>query len=348
MQIKISPTFGLVIFLVITASVLGFKAGRAALPVEAGLDEKCSQPGGRIPAGCVDVDGNNQINEQDCGAPENSNCPLCQENIKCSQGLFCGELGKCVGCENDNQCNSQLLETCKNNICTTKGGNGVGGLCIENGVEGSNCFDDLKCVKHSCEEAGGGELASFGEACTPSFIQKTCKAGLDCDSTMKVCVECVQDVACNAQYTGERCQAGVCVKSGTSGNALGEPCVVDKSCTQNLACDQKTHKCIQGSAGGGESNWMGVDLSIQDVANIINGLACWLTRIATAIMVIFLILAGFRFMNARGDPTKWTAAKKNFRYVLTGILVIMAVYVIIATVAHAVGRTDFSLIPLVC
>lgn len=334
-----------IIFLVLVAGFsFGFKIANAQLPVEAGLDEKCSQPGGQIPAGCVDVDGNNQINEQDCGAPENSNCPLCQENIKCSQGLFCGDLGKCVECENDNQCNSQLLETCEENICTTKGGNGVGGLCMND----SNCFDDLKCVKHSCEEAGGGVLAGFGEACTPSFIQKTCKAGLDCDSTMKVCVECVQDVACNAQYTGERCQAGVCIKSGTSGNALGESCIVDKSCTQGLACDQKTHKCIQGSAGGGEGNWMGIDLSIQDVADIINGLACWLTRIATAIMVIFLILAGFRFMYARGNPAAYQEAVKNFKHVLIGILVIMAVYVIIATVANAVGRTDFSLIPLVC
>jgi succinate dehydrogenase hydrophobic anchor subunit len=93
---------------------------------------------------------------------------------------------------------------------------------------------------------------------------------------------------------------------------------------------------------------MGIDLSIQDVADIINGLACWLTRIATAVMVIFLVLAGLRFMYARGNPTAYQAAVKNFQHVLIGILVIMAVYVIIATVAHAVGRTDFSLIPLIC
>jgi hypothetical protein len=93
---------------------------------------------------------------------------------------------------------------------------------------------------------------------------------------------------------------------------------------------------------------MGVDITIEDVANIIEGIACWLTRIATAIMVIFLVLAGLRFMNARGDTGKWESAKKNFQHVLIGILVIMAVYVIIATVAYAVGRTDFSLIPLVC
>ena len=103
-----------------------------------------------------------------------------------------------------------------------------------------------------------------------------------------------------------------------------------------------------GTDGAGEENWMGIDLTIQDVASIINGLACWLTRIATAIMVIFLVIAGLRFMYARGEPAKYESAKKNFQHVLIGILVIMAVYVIIATVVHAVGRTDFSLIPLVC
>lgn len=97
-----------------------------------------------------------------------------------------------------------------------------------------------------------------------------------------------------------------------------------------------------------EDDWLGIDLSIQDVMDILTGLACWLLRVSFAVMVIFLVLAGLRFMNARGDPTRYTGAKKNFTHVLIGIIVIMGVYVIIATVATAVGRADFSLIPLVC
>jgi succinate dehydrogenase hydrophobic anchor subunit len=104
----------------------------------------------------------------------------------------------------------------------------------------------------------------------------------------------------------------------------------------------------EGGKEPGEWDWTGVDITIEDVANIIEGLACWLTRIATAVMVIFLVLAGLRFMHARGNPTAYQSAVKNFQHVLIGILVIMAVYVIIATVAYAVGRTDFSLVPLVC
>lgn len=92
----------------------------------------------------------------------------------------------------------------------------------------------------------------------------------------------------------------------------------------------------------------GEDLTIQDVFAIINGLACWLTRVASAIMVIFVVLAGLRFMAARGNPTAYQAAVKNLGHVLIGILVIFAVYVIIATVANAVGVKDFSFIPLKC
>jgi len=102
-----------------------------------------------------------------------------------------------------------------------------------------------------------------------------------------------------------------------------------------------------GAGTEGEIDWTGVDLTIQDVADIINGLACWLIRVIFAVMVIFLILAGLRFMAAQGDPAKLTTAKKNLTQVLIGIVVIMAVYVIIATIANAVG-SDFSFVPLVC
>ncbi len=91
----------------------------------------------------------------------------------------------------------------------------------------------------------------------------------------------------------------------------------------------------------------GEDFAIQDVLAIINGLACWLIRVATLVAIIFIVIAGFKFMTAQGDAAKLTGAKKNFQRVLIGIVVIMGVYVIIATVANAVGA-DFSFIPLVC
>jgi len=196
--------------------------------------------------------------------------------------------------------------------------------------------------------------AGLGQACgasTPCESQFFCSSGW--------CVQCMNEGDCD-QSLNQSCTNNVCTLPG--GNTAGGLCVADSNCKSGLTCGAKNICQAAGSVApstsvipsgsmapaGGEENWMGIDLSIQDVADIINGLACWLTRIATAIMVIFLVLAGLRFMNARGDPTKYGNAKKNLQHEIIGIMVIMGVYVIIATVANAVGRTDFSLIPLVC
>ncbi|MBI2064046.1 MAG: hypothetical protein HYT65_03595 [Candidatus Yanofskybacteria bacterium] len=98
----------------------------------------------------------------------------------------------------------------------------------------------------------------------------------------------------------------------------------------------------------GEESLTGIDLTVEGVFNIIAGLACWLTRIVVPIMVVFVILAGLRFMHSRGNPKLFQSAKNNFVQMFIGLLVIMGVYYIIATVANAVGVTDFSFIPLLC
>jgi len=96
------------------------------------------------------------------------------------------------------------------------------------------------------------------------------------------------------------------------------------------------------------SNFPGEDLEAGDITRIVVGLSCWLTRVAFTLTIIFVIIAGLRFVAAQGNPSKYQEAVKNFQTVLLGILVIYGAYVIIATVAHAVGVTDFSFIPLVC
>ncbi len=95
------------------------------------------------------------------------------------------------------------------------------------------------------------------------------------------------------------------------------------------------------------SGFPGEDLEANDVINIVIGLSCWLTRVAFTLAVIFVIWVGFKFMAAQGNQTKYGEAVTSFKHVLWGVLVIYGVYVIIATVAHAVG-SSFSFIPLVC
>uniref|UniRef100_A0A7V3J991 Uncharacterized protein n=1 Tax=candidate division CPR3 bacterium TaxID=2268181 RepID=A0A7V3J991_UNCC3 len=328
--------------IIVTAVIFGFKIANAQLPVEAGLGETCTRS-----VSCVDVDENGVINEVDCGAPENTSCSLCKGNvIQCSSPFHCGQSGKCVQCESDSDCAEPLRESCTDGVCTLPGGNNAGDLCADD----SNCKSGTKCgPRKVCEEAGGFKKA-FNLSCKDT---RDCANGLFCSSTGR-CVECDDNQDCINLFgdPGSLCDQGVC--SLPKGKADGSWCTKDTQCSSGKCSDGNI--CIaaaksggeRGGGEGGEGDWTGVDITIEDVANIIEGIACWLTRIATAIMVIFLVLAGLRFMNARGNPTAYQAAVKNFQNVLIGILVIMAVYVIIATIAYAVGRTDFSLIPLVC
>lgn len=88
----------------------------------------------------------------------------------------------------------------------------------------------------------------------------------------------------------------------------------------------------------------GIDLTIQSVFGIITGLACWFTRLALILIVVYIVIYGLKFMMAQGNPTKYEEAKKSFTWGLVGVLVILGTYTIIATVANFLGG-DYNLIP---
>lgn len=201
------------------------------------------------------------------------------------------------------------------------------------------------------------EKAGFGEECTRA---DDCSLQLKCISN--TCVKCAKQSDCGPSET---CDDGVCV--GPGGNFRGDLCAKDEHCLfRNCGADNICQE-LGGKDGGGKTGdggkagdggktgdggplggFPGEDLEFGDITNIVTGLACWLTRVASILAAIFVILAGLRFVTARDNPEKQQQAIKNFQTVLWGILVIYGVYVIIATVAHAVGITDFSFIPLVC
>lgn len=212
--------------------------------------------------------------------------------------------------------------------------------------------------------------ANFGESCSRT---SDCASGLLCAGN--TCVQCNIDNGdedCVNIAEGAICDDGVCLNP--SGNVDGAFCTVPAHCSSNNCknniCQARVGSVSPSSrpssspipnlsvqpsisqpplSGGNPlGNFPGENLSAQDLTSIIIGLACWLARIGTLLPVIFIILAAFKFMTAGGEPKKYQDAKNNFKTVLLGILVIYGVYVIIATVANAVGITDFSFIPLVC
>lgn len=96
-----------------------------------------------------------------------------------------------------------------------------------------------------------------------------------------------------------------------------------------------------------DTEYQGINLTIQSVFGIITGLACWFTRFALILIVVYLVIFGIKFMTAQGNTTKYEEAKKSFTWGLVGVLVVLGTYTIIATIANALGA-DYSFIPLRC
>ena len=100
---------------------------------------------------------------------------------------------------------------------------------------------------------------------------------------------------------------------------------------------------VSGSAGDAP----GVDFTIQQVRNIIVGLACWLTQISFFVIVIFILFYGFLFFKSQGNPAKVDDAKRALGYGIIGMIVILGAYTIIATVTNALGG-EANPIPIDC
>lgn len=90
------------------------------------------------------------------------------------------------------------------------------------------------------------------------------------------------------------------------------------------------------------SNAPGIDLTLERVFEIIEGLACWITDVALVLIVIAVVYYGIMFLISRGDPTKVTSARKALGWGIVGILVILATYTIIASVGSAISGNNFE------
>lgn len=95
-----------------------------------------------------------------------------------------------------------------------------------------------------------------------------------------------------------------------------------------------------------------INLTIDGVINIFRGLACWGLSVMVSVIIIFIVVAGIRFMASGGDSEQYAKAKKNFGWLLIGILVIFGFNVILQSVAGNLGRGEDplikSLIPFRC
>lgn len=93
---------------------------------------------------------------------------------------------------------------------------------------------------------------------------------------------------------------------------------------------------------------LGVDLTIQSLLGILNGLVCIVSEAAIVIIVLALVFYGLQFLFSKGDPKKYQDAKTAFRYGLIGIVIVIGTYTIIATIQAAVGGDGYENMSSLC
>lgn len=80
-----------------------------------------------------------------------------------------------------------------------------------------------------------------------------------------------------------------------------------------------------------------------NIPDFIAGVLKAIVTIGLPIITLFIVISGFMFLIAQGNPTKIETAKKNFMWVIVGTLLILGAWVLVTliagTVTQLVGKT---------
>jgi hypothetical protein len=85
------------------------------------------------------------------------------------------------------------------------------------------------------------------------------------------------------------------------------------------------------------TNLPGTPFSLQNLYNLLSGLACYLIRFAIIFTAIMFIIYGISFLSSRGSSQGMISAKTALTRGIIGALVVFGVFTIILTVANIVG-----------
>lgn len=75
-----------------------------------------------------------------------------------------------------------------------------------------------------------------------------------------------------------------------------------------------------------------------DIPRFIAGALKVVVMIALPIIVLFFVIAGFKFISAQGNPSALGEARKNFMWVVVGALLIMGAWVLATLLAGTVAQ----------
>ena len=229
------------------------------------------------------------------------------------------------------------------NICTNEGdictaADGSSGIC-QKGISGS-----LYCAS---QNASACKL--LGQSCQSST---DCCSGLLCGSDNT----CQNPPACTNE--GQRCGDTVFVCQ--NGTCKLKSCSGPSDCPGGLNCNQDTGVCgISGtddhSTGGGLYECEDVckdtpqgtvcmpnPLCQNDIIKLINYIARWLMYFSIPITLIIVIISGYMYMTAGGNPDKVKKASRTLIYALIGLSLILLSSGIIVAIRQFLGGSPKS------
>ncbi len=138
-----------------------------------------------------------------------------------------------------------------------------------------------------------------------------------------------------------------------AGNCPPPPATDQASCQNKCECDGMTTGKWTASAGGpgtcdcsNSSSTTTVTIGPpynatgpQNINQLIGNITTWVLALAGAVAILFIILAGLRYITSHGDSKQTEAAKKALLNAIIGLVVVVLAYTIVMLVIRVLTNT---------
>ncbi len=210
-----------------------------------------------------------------------------------------------------------------------------------------------------------------GQPCSLLTLTNPCSSGLVCDNSLTsspgitqsisegICVSpsnqtCSENSQCQFDYI---CDGGKCV-STTNQTATGQPttnqtatgqptaaqtCSATQPCTNGETCGSDgtcslvilithgTQQCANGENG------LCNPLKVKSIQGLLTAVLSFIVKIGSIIIVLMLVLTGFKFVLAQGNSDKLAKAREMLMWTLIGALIILGAQAISAGIQSTIN-----------
>jgi hypothetical protein len=214
------------------------------------------------------------------------------------------------------------------------------------------------------------EIYSSASACSTCCHGGTCQApanggGGTWDATTGACSCFGCATSCQQECQAHDCQGAIgearpcnCIGCPSSGNCPPPAATDQASCNNECQCqgrsggtwepNSKTCNCASDPNTSPSDSSSGGTVTIgppyggsgpQNINQLIDNITNWILGISGSIAVLFIIIAGLRYITAHGDSKQAEAAKVTLRNAIVGLVIIVLAYVIVTIILKVLTNT---------